>query len=317
LIKPNSTISSEKVRFLAALVCGFFFSPASFAASCCAGNAAAPALISGDERMQMDVLFSHSSVVGNVEEGVPVFWSPKESETTQTVRIDAATLISDRWQIGTMVPVVQQQVNRQGLDRSATALGDVRMNVGYEILPEWTYSVWRPKGYVFAQLMLPTGKSSYDTSDFSEADAVGRGFYTVALGSLLVKRWSSWDAFLIPELHYGFARRFDVTELHDAETVSPRLGASVGFGGGWSYGPLRVGLRFQPVYNQPKKIQTSSNVVYAGYQLSWDTGADLTYLVGDDWSVTGSYTDQTLLGPAVNSYLSRTFALMLQRRWDR
>lgn len=308
MIKSNSIITTS------ALATALLFASSAHAAPCCAGNAAAPAIISGDEQAQLSVLVSHSSVIGEVEgEGEPVFWNGDQHVVTQTVRVDGAILLSDRWQLGAMIPMVQQDVQSSGVGNTGTALGDIRLNAAYEALPEWSYSSWKPRGYVFAQLIVPTGNSVYDSTDLGMVDAAGNGFYTVALGSLLVKRWSSWDASFVPEVHYGFRRRFS----EEGITVNPGVGASALLGGGWSRGAFRVGARVQPQYSAPKQTTTDAGQSMSIYQFAWNAGVDLTYMASDEWSITGSYTDQTLVGPAVNTQLSRTFALMLQRRWDR
>jgi hypothetical protein len=314
LIKPNSIIISKALEItfgFAVLSCAI---KGAVAAPCCAGNAAAPLIISGDEQAQLSVLVSHSSVIGDVEgEGEPVFWNGDQHLITQTVRVDGAILLSDRWQVGAMIPLVQEDVQTSGVGNSGTSLGDVRLNGAYEFLPEWSYSSWKPKGYLFSQLILPTGNSVYDSTDLGMVDAAGNGFYTIAFGSLLVKRWSSWDASFIPEIHYGFSRNFS----DEGITVGPGIGASALMGGGWSRGAFRVGGRVQPQYSAPKQTTTDTGQGMSVYQFAWNTGADFTYMPSDELSVTASYTDQTLLGPAVNTQLSRTFALMVQRRWDR
>ena len=52
-------------------------------------------------------------------------------------------------------------------------------------------------------------------------------------------------------------------------------------------------------------------------RISWDAALEVGYLVAQDWSLTASYTDQTLIGPAVNTMLGRTFSVAVQHRWER
>ena len=293
--------------------------PTALAAACCAGNAAAPALISGDESSQLGITAARISVIGDAPgSGIPVFRSAHESETTASARLDFATLINDRWQVGAVVPWIQHRVSRLGSDSSASSLGDLKLNVGFEALPEWTYSAWKPRGYVFAQAILPTSRSIYETESSTATDTIGRGFLGLAVGALLLKHGAEWDAFLIPELHHSFSRSFNTSATsYEVLEVSPGWGASIAFGGGWSWSEFRLGARLQPVYAQGKRVRSPSSDTISTYQLSWDAGLDVTYLANEDWSFTAAYTDQTLIGPAVNSSLSRSFALGLQRRWQR
>jgi hypothetical protein len=51
--------------------------------------------------------------------------------------------------------------------------------------------------------------------------------------------------------------------------------------------------------------------------LVWDTSVEADYMTASNWTVTLSYVDETLLGPAVNIGLYRTLSLNLQYRWER
>lgn len=299
------------------LLAGLLLPAAGHAAPCCAGGSALPALISGDQAAQFGASFAQSAVIGNAPAvGIPVFRASENVERTETLSLDAAALVSDRWQAGLSVPLVRRLIRTNSLHANATGFGDIRASLGYEAWPEYTYSEWKPRGFVFAQFILPTG-GSLDTATLSGADgavnARGQGVYSIALGTLLVKRWSSWDTFFAPEIHYNFPRSFE------DEKVAGRTGGSLSWGLGWSPsgGAIRIGLRIQPAYQQGKTTSQDGRIQTASYQLSWNTALDLTYLYGADWSFSASYNDQTLIGPAVNAPLNRGFSIALQRKWDR
>lgn len=320
--KPRSRFAIKQGALPAALLAITLSAPRlAQGAACCAGSSAAPALISGDDWVQLSATVSRSQVIGDAPaQGLPVFRSQGNAEITQIYRLDGAWMFADRWQTGASIPLIHHSNERARA--SSTGLGDLRFNLGYEILPEWEYSTWKPKGILFLQATFPTGQSVYDTGSISATDAVGSGFYTFSLGSLWIKRWSSWDAFALPELHYGLPRTFQAADT-ERTRVSPGFGASLALGGGWSPGggAFRLGLRIQPVFNQAKSIQISGDGADAATrtsrQLAWESGLDATYVWSDQLSLGASYVDQTLLGPAINSTLSRSFALSLQRRWPR
>lgn len=291
-----------------------------YAAPCCASSGAAPSIISGDDQTQFTLTTARSSVIGDApDQGRAVFRSSDDSESSLTHRIDMAQVFFDRYQAGLSIPVVSREVNRPSTQAQATRLGDVRVTAAYEALPEWTYSPWKPKGHVFLQGSLPTGRSLYDSQEIGAVDATGRGFYALAGGVLLSKTKGAWDGFFIPEIHYGFPRSFDGLNGNESIRVHPRFGMSFALGVGYSprMGNLRVGVRLQPVFNQSKIVKTSSNSSETGTQSSWDSSLELSYLLNDHWSLLSSYTDQTLLGPAKNSTLSRTFAFGIQHRLAR
>ncbi len=289
-------------------------------AACCGGSSAAPALISGDDAYQLTAGISRGVVIGDAPvSGLPVFRSPGHDEVTQTLRLDGAMLLSDRWQASFTAPVVQRSLDLAGLEGSTTRLGDVSLGLGYEALPEWGYSEWRPRGFVFAQLQLPTAPSIYDAQAWGATDAVGSGFLRLAVGGLFLKTRGAWDYSLMPELHRALARSFVGTDGSVFEVI-PGWGASLALGAGYNLPvtPLRVGLRVAPVWNAGRTVDSGQGGLgQSSDQWVWNAGLDVSWLAGTDWSVTGSYTDQTLLGPAVNTTLSRTLALSVQRRWPR
>lgn len=290
------------------------FCGAVHAAPCCSSRTAAPAIISGDDQARLALSTSQATVIGDApDEGIAVFRSGNVSEVTQLLRLDGSMILTDRFQLGLGVPLIRRQVRSATSKAEATRLGDLSLSSAYEALPEWTYSTWKPKGFVFAQLTLPTGRSLYESTATNAVDATGRGFFSVSSGGLFTKSWERWDAFLLPELHYSFTRTFE------SVTVAPGFGASIAVGGGFSpeSGSSRYGIRIQPAFDQGKQVRADGGESRSGAQKSWTVSLDWSYLLSADWSFQVSYADQTLLGPARNSTLSRTFLLGVQRSWQR
>jgi hypothetical protein len=294
--------------------------PFVFAAPCCSANAAAPSLISGDDAVQVTLLASHQRIVGDVTpDGVSIFRAANHNEVTENFRLEGAWLVGDRWQVGAEVPLVRRSLSQPGIDNAATRLGDIRLDVAYEVLPEWSYSVWNPKGYVFLQAIVPTGRSIYDSQQTGAVDASGQGFYTLAVGGLFLKRWGNWDVYLLPEVHHAWGRGFESALTQEHVSIEGGWGASAALGVGVSPGgeDLRVGLRIQPTYASAKNVFSSSGTSQTATQLNWETALELAYLLADQWSVSASYFDQTLLGPAQGTTLARGVTVSLQCRWPR
>ncbi len=287
------------------------------AAPCCGGGSAAPALISGDDAYQLSFSVSRSKVIGDApEHGIPVFRKQNHNEITQTYKIDGAFVFNDDYQAGMSIPIVQRNVSNASFKEEETGFGDIKANLGYEFWPELSYSEIKPRGFVFMQITVPTGKSIYETSNRVGADAMGRGFYSLGIGTLLVKKWNVWDALIIPNIYYSFTRTFEKTD--ETIKVKPGFGGNVLFGIGYNFLDYRVGLRITPNYNQFKRIQSSvTGETISRYQMNIDTGLDFAYLFNQVYSLSISYTDQTILGPAVNTTLSRTVALNFQKRWEK
>ncbi len=284
------------------------------AAACCGSGNLFPALISGDERMQLTATTLLASVVGEASDvGAFVPRGAGDSETRQTLRLDFATLISDRWQLGVSVPVARRARSRNGSSAEALGLGDAGLMVGYEAVPLWSYSRWKPKVVAFASVTLPTGRAPFHSASLYQVDALGRGYWTLTLGALAQKTWGSWDAVLLGEAHQPIARDWETSAgtLH----LAPALGASVSFGGGWSYEDFRFGLMLSAVFEGP--VRTTGLITAASSsQFSAPITAQLSYLAAETLSVGALYSDATLL-PSRGVPLSRSVSLLVQTRWDR
>lgn len=309
------------------------------AGACCAGGAVLPALITDDSYSKVAVTATTGSVIGDAPvTGQAIFRASDDDENTQILRLESAILLSDRFQVGVVTPIVRRSRVANGSSGNATGLGDVAISTGYEILPEWTYSVWRPHGHVFAQILFPTGGSIYDsfvssvgdsdsesapsaenTADLLGLNARGKGFYTLSLGTILQKNWGKWDVLLIGELRQPFTRTYTDQSDGSELKVIPSLGGSATFGVGVSPVsslPFHLGLSAGPDTNGP--IRTEGLIDSKSVsQLVWNASLQVAYSIGDHWTSTLAYNDQTLIGPAHNVTLNRAIALSFQMRWNR
>ncbi|MGE0615053.1 MAG: serine protease spb1 [Bacteriovoracia bacterium] len=286
------------------------------AAPCCGGSASLPTLITGDDQAQLSFSVSRASVIGDAPAaGLPVFRSSRDAETTETLKLDGAWMLSERWQAGASLPVLWRARETTTSSARSQGLGDVSVSAAYEFLPERTYSVWRPRGFFFLQSTLPTSPSIHDAVAPYLVDARGRGFFSVAGGAAFVKVLGNWDLLLTAELHRAFARTFQDAD-GSITRFFPGWGGSALLGAGWSPGggAFRLGLSFAPVFEGAITSEGGVNTTSSS-QLVWNSSAQFAYAFDEAWATNVAYTDQTLLGPARNVSLSRTVIFSLQKRW--
>lgn len=278
-------------------------------AACCGGGFAAPSLIVGDDQAQMTASYSHSRVTDEV--GTDQLWRRRQSrESGETWKIDAAHLLSDRWQAGLSVPVVRRTRAQAG----STGLGDLAATLGYEILPDWDYHPWRPKGLAYLQVTAPTGKAIHEADATYQLDSRGRGFWAFGLGALLTKTIRSADLFLGLEAHRALAK--DYNNAQSSGRLEPGFGGSLGFGAGYSFADFRLGASLTYTYEEP--VNASGSAASQGALQRFATAAlSGSYLFHRQWAATLSYADQTKFGSPLNTSLGQSFSLLLQRRWER
>ncbi|MBC7370759.1 MAG: serine protease spb1 [Bdellovibrionaceae bacterium] len=278
-----------------------------FASACCGGAFTLPAVITGDDAAQLSTSFSRSNIQADV--GADGVWTKRKStDMTQIFKIDGARIFNDRWQAGFSLPVQTRQIDGLG---SSSGLGDVALQGGYEYLPEWEYSPWKPRGVGFLTLSLPTGKP-YEEAYIDDAglSSRGRGFWTAGAGTILTKVIRVWDVNAVSEVHRSFER------TASGNTFQPGYGGSVATGIGWNQQNLRLGGAI--AWAQEDAINVRGVTNSDGHAARFATGTlSASYVFQETWAGSLSYSDQTLFGDPSTTSLSKSVALVLQKRWTR
>ena len=284
----------------------FFFTLSHYAigAACCNSSSNIPSLITNDSLGQITISTSSAKVIGDAPtHGTSVFRKSSDDEWTHTLTIDASRNFFDLWQIGTRIPFVYKSRDTTSNSASAYGFGDISTTLGYEFLPEYYYSPYKPKGYLFFQSTFPTGSNIYESSQSFAIDARGKGFYTFTLGSLLLKKWQRLDTSLSFAVSKSLNRTFkssDGSQIH----VKPSYDFTGSLGIGYAFTQkrsLRFGLRLTPAY--------TGHTNQSSYKLVWNTIAEGSYSFNDNWMLSLNYSDQTLIGPARNTSLERAVSL--------
>ncbi len=238
----------------------------------------------------------------------------KEDDITETIKLEGAHIFKDRWQGGLSVPY--QKRRRSGVEAdSSSGLGDIAFQLGYEYLPDWDYNPYRPKGIGYLSLITPTGRSIYESKDGSGIDARGRGFWGLGLGTVLTKKWGSFDANSHLEAHQSFSKKVNKGATNGQ--VNPSYGGSLAIGAGHNWGSWRLGGLINWFYEAATDV--SGTTASRGDLKRFATGSFLgSYMLpGGDQSIILSYSDQTLFGSPYNTSLSRSITLFYQKRWQR
>lgn len=286
-------------------------------APCCAGNAQFPTIIAGDDRQQITSTLSFAGIPAEASvDGSLKYRKKDDLETSRTLRLDFASLISDRFQVGFSLPWVHRHRERKTKEYSASGLGDLTSTVSYEILPEWSYSFWKPRGFLFLNMTAPSGGSVWDTTEMFKLDSRGRGFWTLGLGTLLLKAIGNWDFSFLMEGHQGFSRT--LTQPLGELTLNPGWGftSQVGVGFSPQGGDLRIGTSLSRSFEKGTETQGVFSGQGADMAL-WTPSFQLSYLLSEDMALNLSYANQALLLGSQNSALQETFGFVFQKRWSR
>lgn len=292
-------------------------SKAIWTAPCCGGTATVPSLISGDDQSQLTTTLSAGSVIAEAPVGGGIkYRKENDHEEIQTLRIDAATLLSDRTQVGVTIPVVRRARSRGDSFANSSGLGDMALTLGYELLPEWSFNEWQPRGLVFVSTTVPTGGSLYDATKLYKVDSRGRGVWGVSSGVLLTKVLGNWDISFLLEAHHGFSREIKndlgILRLNPGWGGSSLLALGLSPGGG----NVRLGVSVAPSFEAP--ISTEGIISGRSEPTKlWTSALQVSYLLSHVTSMSLAYSDQTLIAASENSALNRSLGFLFQTRWDR
>lgn len=290
------------LSFFIALIAG----SQAWAAACCGGGVSLPALIQGDERAQFAAQILRQDLLVDYVDPNGYWKNTGVPTSVSTLRVEGAWLLSDRAQMGVVVPVI----SRTRLNERHAGLGDVAGSLGYEFLPDWDYNPYRPKGVAYLQVVLPTGLGRAE-SERGGLDSRGHGFWALGTGAVLTKSWGAWDALLAGEVHRGFEKTSGVRRL------VPGWGGQLQTGAGFNTRQFRYGALATWTHEDPVRLESTGLSLPGGRERYATANLSVSYLPSTDWGFTLSYVNQTWLGLPENTSLASGVGLHMQRRWAR
>ncbi len=303
--------------FLLTLLVPLLVSAPSSAAPCCGGSSLLPSIITADDSAMVSITTTQDAVRDDVlPDGTIYPRADGDSEWTQTLKLSGAYRFLDRFQAGADIPLVRRYLSVSGQSANALGVGDIAFNAAYEVLPEYSYSVWKPKVFLFTRWLLPTGRSIYEATDPLGTDIFGRGFHELSLGTVITKTWGGFDFLVEAEAHWTLARTFVdntgiTTDFHSTWGYSALLAAGYSPG----KGAFRIGASLSPVFDASRIFDSAGSIGTTDSQLAWALGLQASYKWSDEWSSTIAYADQTLFGSSHNVTLSKTISLIILRRF--
>ena len=274
-------------------------------AACCGGGASLPTLITGDYRGQAVLSGSNAAITHDSNANGSINKrNGNNQEIIEVLTLSTSYLVSPYWQIGMTLPYKFNTHKTRSYMESSRGLSDIKAQLAYEFLPEYSFSLWRPRGYIFLEQTFPNSRSTYDADKPLRSDSLGNGFYTTALGLSFVKTIYSFDLLFMSEVHKGLKRKFK--QNSESFSVTPNLGGSGLLGIGYSpyNGNFRIGGTLLYSKEGSREItgntSTTSNPSYF-----WEAGVNVSYLL-NDISFSIAYRDQSFLGEASNTTLSKS-----------
>lgn len=289
------------MKRLCLLICSFCLSGRTYAASCCVANASLPQLMTLPAQWQVSTTLAQGRVVGDVDtNGNAVFRGDKNRERTTRVGQDVAYRMK-AYQLMAGYGWSKKTFQSAGGDTSNEGISDASVALAREA----EFPNQSARLYTFYRHVFAMGRAQGLPTDLN----AGRSLDSAGL--VAVKYGHAFDAQLAPEIHRSG------TGERNGTTLSPSWGGSIAMGGGyvprrskWRYGGMLTSR-----WESASKTRTQGTQQNTARSQVWDLSANIGRQIGAYDNVALNYSDQTVFGPARNTKLGRTVAVLWQTRW--
>lgn len=285
------------------IICLIFVSEVSFGNSCCGQSPASFSVLSLDQTLSITASYSYIQSQGRVYGNSKEFyvWNDKKREI-QSLQLNLASVIRDRQQLFLAASVLQGSYEDSFEKSSSQNLSDTQFGYTYEVLPEYSFSYWKPIVYLSFLATIPTGKSIYDNTLLSEgAGVTGHNQWGAGFGVTLKKVYFPVTVTFQTKILKIFSKQFENIRVSDFYDSSVALLSN--YATPYWQVALNLGLTFSHLSKRTiQPSNTSSGIIQNSTVL-----IGLQRPLGDSWSVGVNYADQTLVGRAQNTILNKTY----------
>ncbi len=268
-----------------------------WASSCCGNSTANFQVLNNYENWSLEVVSSWFKTKGRVLEDssqVYGYWNG-EKRDQQVTALSLARTFSDRWQGFLNGRYFQNSFHSNSFYQSFAGVSDVQGGVTYNLWPQYTYSIWHPDIYLSLIVNIPNGNSIYNSLGYREGIGVtGYNQWGHGLGLTLFKSWQPWQARLQMKVLHILGKSFgeiDVSNFFEG-TVSGLISYN------FPYITFNMGWTHEFIENRTVNYQETGRVSVTSAQFG------LLKTMTDVSKIVLQYTDQSLLGPAKNTYIN-------------
>lgn len=276
-----------------------------WASSCCGQSPASFTVLALDQTLSVNASYSLIRSEGRIFNRDQFHvWNDKK-RSVQALQLNVAGTIDSQQQYFINSSFLEGSYQDHLSQGTARHLSDTQLGYTYEIVPEYSYSYWRPLVYLSAMINVPTGKSIYDESSLSEgADVTGHNQWGAGLGLTARKVYFPLTVTFQARTLRIFAKTFDQVEVSDFYDSSVALITN----SVTRYKDISVTLGVTGNHLSRRTISPGSE---SGAMQNVTVIAGLQKPLSEEWFAGINYSDQTLVGPAKNSILNRTLTVNL------
>ncbi len=276
----------------------------SHASSCCGQLPASFPILQLSQRLSINTSYSMADSQGRVFNSKDFYvWNDKKREI-HSFGLNIAGAMADRHQAFISTSLFEGRYRDSTESGASQNMSDTLIGYSYELLPEYSFSYWKPVVYLSTFVNLPTGKSIYDTSSLSEgADVTGHNQWGFGMGLTLKKVYFPLTLLAQAKSLKIFSKSFGGMRVSDFYDNSLSVTANYAL----NFQEITLSAGVSVNHLTPRTLSTireksgslQSTTVLLGSQKNF----------GENWGVGLFYSDQTWLGRARNTVLNKTYSL--------
>jgi hypothetical protein len=271
--------------------------------SCCGQTPASYMVLYQHQKYSISPSLVYTQSLGRVYESKDFHvWPQDKQRRVQMLNLNSAVSLGERGQVLISSSYVMATYQEQGDTSSASSFSDTQLGYSYELLPEYTYSAWKPVIYMSALVNLPTGHSIYDKNRLSEgADVTGHDQWGGGVGLTARKVIFPFTLLLQGKVLRLLPKDFatvNVSGFFDSSLAGFATYATryweLSFTGGLTYNEL-----------SSRRLSTSDQA--SGRSKVTTVIFSVQKPISDTVSLSFAFSDQSLLGSPQNTLLNRSY----------
>ncbi len=288
-----------------------FYSKQVNASSCCGQAPSSFSVLTNNEKLNISTSFVKIRTQGRLIRNSGNFydWSNKK-RTIQSFTFDISLSLEERHQINLSSSLNSGSFSSEFEKATSNNLSDTLISYTYELLPEYSYSKFKPQVFSSVFLSVPSGHSIYKKNGLSEGTSVtGHEQWGVGLGLTLRKVYFPFSFLAQIKSIRFFSKNFDNFSVSDFFDTS--INFTTSYTTKFFNIIINSGLTLSHI--SPKKINTLR--IKSLESISTGLFFGVQKNISIDTSIGIIYTDQTLLGPAKNTLLNRSMSLNINHKF--
>lgn len=282
-----------------------FIAGKSQANSCCGQTPASYLVMYQHQKYTVSPSVSYTQSLGRVNSNDDFHvWEGDKKRVLQVLNINAAAAAGESGQFFLASGHVTSNFQEDGSSNSTRNFSDTLLGYSYEVVPEYTYSSWKPVVYLSVMVNVPTGHSIYDKNELSEgADVTGHNQWGAGLGITARKVFFPVTLLAQGKVLRLLAKDFSGTEVSGFYDSS--LAGFVTYAFRWQDVSLSAGITWNHLSS--RKITTLDSA--SGSSQVTTSILSLQKPLSDSWGLAFAVSDQTLIGEPRNTLLNRSYTL--------